>query len=279
MRFLHVSKDLPAVPVHRSQRRREFPGGSIEVYPRLEAEQVAVDRIADLIRARVTESDKAVLGLATGSTPIGVYGRLVAMHRAEELSFEQVTTYNLDEYYPMSPVDPQSYRSFMDRHLFRHVGIAPNRAHVLDGTVPAETAEAHVRDFDRWIVADGGLDFQLLGLGRNGHIGFNEPTDLPVDQALALPTRLVDLHPTTRRDAIQDFGVESLVPRQALTMGIGSILAARSILVLAFGAGKAEAVARSLTGPMTAAVPGSLLQSVADRVHWFVDAEAASQLF
>ena len=120
-----------------------------------------------------------------------------------------MTTYNLDEYYPISPVDPNSYRAYMHRHLFGHVDLAPNRAHVLDGTVPEAFAAEHAAEFDRWIAADGGLDLQLLGIGRNGHIGFNEPSDLPVDEALRLPTRLVDLHPVTRADAAREFGGET----------------------------------------------------------------------
>ena len=262
----------------RPHRRQIFPGGTVLVYPRLEAEQVAADWIADLINKTVDARGQAVLGLATGSTPIGVYKRLASSHAAGRLSFESVTTYNLDEYYPMSPVDPNSYRAFMDRHLFRHVNLASNRTHILDGTVPEAYTEHHAADFDRWIAAEGGLDLQLLGLGRNGHIGFNEPTDLSVDDTLALPTRLVDLHPMTRLDAVKDFEDESKVPRQALTMGIASILAARSILVLAFGANKADAVAQSLLGTISAGVPGSLLQSVAHKVTWLVDPDAASQL-
>ncbi len=259
--------------------RRSTPAGTVLVYPRDQAEQVAAFWIADLIRARTAERGRAVLGLATGSTPIAVYRWLVSLQAAGQLSFEGVTTYNLDEYYPMSPADPASYRFFMDQHLFRPARLTANRTHLLDGTVAAAYTNQHAADFDRWITADGGLDLQLLGLGRNGHIGFNEPTDLPVDQALKLPTRLVDLHPVTIADAARDFASEADVPRQALTMGIGTILAARSILVLAFGAGKAEAVAQSLTGPMTAQVPGSLLQSVASRVTWLVDPLAAARVF
>ena len=130
---------------------------------------------------------KAVLGLATGATPEPVYARLVESYRSGMLSFRDVTTFNLDEYYPMGPLDPQSYRFYMNRHLFGQVDIAPNRAHVLDGTVPEEFTAEHAQQFDRWIAAEGPLDVQLLGLGRNGHIGFNEPTDLPVEQALACP--------------------------------------------------------------------------------------------
>jgi glucosamine-6-phosphate deaminase len=221
---------------------------------------------------------RAVLGLATGSTPEKVYAQLVEWHRAGSLSFRNATTYNLDEYYPISPLDPLSYRAYMHRHLFSQVDIAPQNAHVLDGTVPEAFAAAHAAEFDSWIEADGGLDVQLLGIGRNGHVGFNEPTGLTVDEALRLRTRLVELHAVTRGDAAREFGgVDRVIPR-ALTMGIAPILAARSIVILATGTHKAEAVARALTGPMTAELPASLLQSAADRVTWIIDEAAARGL-
>jgi glucosamine-6-phosphate deaminase len=260
-------------------RRLKLGGSDIKVFANsANACEVAAEDLSSKIRFCIELRGKAILGLATGSTPEPVYARLVEAHRAGELSFKNVSTYNLDEYYPMGPLDPQSYRSYMHRHLFSHVDIAPNRAHVLDGSVPEAFADEHVRDFDRWIAADGGLDVQILGLGRNGHIGFNEPTDLPVERALALPTRLVELHPITTTDAARDFGGEKLVPKRALTMGVASILAARSIVVLAFGERKSPAVARSLSGPVTAEVPGSLLQTVAGKVTWLLDRAAASEI-
>ena len=148
---------------------------------------------------------------------------------------------------------------------------------VLDGTVPEAAVAEHCAQFERWIVSDGGLDLQLLGLGRNGHIGFNEPSTLSVEQALALRTRVIALHPTTTADAARDFGGDAaLVPRRALTLGIATILEAREILVLALGAAKSEAVARSLGGPVTAEVPGSLLQTAAKKVTWILDEAAAA---
>ncbi len=258
----------------------DLAGASVLVFPDVpSAHDTAADRIAQTVREAVAERGRAVLGLATGGTPISVYERLVARHRAGNLSLAEVTSYNLDEYYPISPLDPNSYRAYMHRHLFAHVDIAPNRAHVLDGTVPESFAAEHAAAFDRWIAADGGLDLQLLGIGRNGHIGFNEPTDLPVEQARALPTRLVELHPTTIADAVKDFGgVEARVPRRALTVGVAPILAARSILMIAFGPNKAEAVARALTGPMTAEVPASLLQAATGHVTWVLDESAVRGL-
>jgi glucosamine-6-phosphate deaminase len=243
-----------------------------------QASVVAAEHMIKVIQTAHDERGRAVLGLATGSTPSAVYAQLVERHRTAFLSFQNITTYNLDEYYPISPLDPKSYRFYMHRHLFSHVDIPPNRAHVLDGTVPEAHVTEHATQFDHWIEADGGLDLQLLGIGRNGHIGFNEPTDLAVEEALGLPTRLVELHMITRADAASEFGgVDHVIPR-ALTMGVASILAARSILMLATGAHKAEAVACALNGPMTAELPASLLQSVADKVTWVLDEPAAQGL-
>lgn len=263
-----------------SVRSLELAGATVRIFPTSEAAcHEAADRIARCLHVAATDRGRAVLGLATGGTPVPVYARLVELHRAGELSWRDATTYNLDEYYPISPLNPQSYRAYMHQNLFAHVDIAPNRAHILDGTVPEAFAEAHCAEFDRWIAADGGFDLQLLGIGRNGHIGFNEPSERTVEDALALPTRPIDLHPVTIDDAVRDFGGNrDAVPRRALTVGLAQILAARSILVLAFGAGKAEAVARSLTGPMTAMVPGSLLQDAPGRVTWLLDEPAASGL-
>jgi glucosamine-6-phosphate deaminase len=257
----------------------QFEGASVRVFTESDpACRAAADEIARTSRAAIATRRRAVLGLATGSTPVPVYRHLVEQHRAGELSFADVSTFNLDEYYPISPSDPNSYRAFMHRHLFGHVDLAANRAHLLDGSVPESFADRHAADYDRWIAAEGGLDLQLLGIGRNGHIGFNEPSPLSTAEALALPTRIIDLHPTTIADAAKDFGGESRVPRRALTMGIGPILAARTILVLAFGPHKADAVARSLLGPITPEVPGSLLRTVGPKVHWFIDRKAAEEL-
>jgi glucosamine-6-phosphate deaminase len=260
-------------------RRLELAGADVVVYANsAEACEEAAEKIAGSIRLCVESRGKAILGLATGATPEPVYARLVQEYQTGMLSFAEVSTYNLDEYYPMGPLDPNSYRSYMHRHLFSEVDLAPNRAHVLDGTVPEAFTAQHAAEFDRWIAADGRIDVQLLGIGRNGHIGFNEPTDLAVEQTVVLPTRLVELHPMTIADAAKDFGGEEYVPRRALTMGIASILAARSILVLAFGERKAPAVARSLLGPITAEVPGSLLQTAPGKVTWLIDRAAASEI-
>ncbi len=258
-------------------REFESAAGTILIFgDAAKAHQVAADRVAAAMAQR---HGRAVLGLATGNTPVPFYERLVELHKAGTLSFREVTTFNLDEYYPISPLDPNSYRAYMHRHLFAHVDLAANRAHVLDGTVPEAFVAEHCAQFDRWIETAGGLDVQLLGIGRDGHIGFNEPTDLPVADVLTLPTRLAALHPMTRADAARDFGgVASRVPPRALTVGIAPILAARSILMLAFGADKAGIVARAIHGPVSGQMPASVLQTVRDKVTWMLDEAAAREL-
>jgi glucosamine-6-phosphate deaminase len=258
---------------------RYYAGMKLLVYPDAElASRAAADLLIKTIETARASRGLAVLGLATGATPERVYALLVERHRMGTLSFRDVTTYNLDEYYPISPLDPRSYRAYMHRCLFSHVDLPAHQAHVLDGTVPEAFVAAHAADFDRWIDADGGLDVQLLGIGRNGHIAFNEPSSLSVEKALRLPTRLVPLHPVTRADAANEFGGENLVIPRALTMGVASILAARSIVILATGARKAEIVSQAVSGPMTAELPASLLQSVAEKVAWVIDNEAARGL-
>jgi glucosamine-6-phosphate deaminase len=274
-----VARPKPEACLPMSARLLNLAGATVQVFANPEdARRAAAEEVARVIRRASQTRARAAIGLATGSTPVPVYERLVAMHKGGELSFSGVSTFNLDEYYPISPADPRSYRSYMDRHLFRHVDLAPNRTHVLDGTVPESFVAEHAALFDRMIAAEGGLDFQLLGVGRNGHIGFNEPTQMPVDEALKLPTRSVVLHPVTLADAAGEFGDSASVPLRALTLGVAPILAARSILVLAFGARKAEPLARALTGPMTAELPASLLQHAAGRVTWMVDEAAAGGL-
>ncbi len=258
-----------------------FAVGGIEVlvYPdALAACQTGAVRLIAAIDQARPERGKAVLGLSTGETPKRVYAHLVELHRLGSLSFRDVSTYNLDEYYPISPLDPRSYRVYMHRHLFSQVDLAPQCTHLFDGTVPEAFVAEHAAEYDRWIEGDGGLDIQLLGIGRNGHVAFNEPSGLTVGEALRLPTRLVDLHPITREDAAREFGGEDRVIPRALTMGVAPILAARSIVVIATGKHKADVVARALTGPMTAELPASLLQAAADRVTWLLDPPAASGL-
>lgn len=221
-----------------------------------EAARTVAREIASLIRARAAEGRQAVLGLATGSTPTGIYAELVRMHREEQLSFANVVTFNLDEYYPMQPEDLQSYVRFMREHLFDHIDIKPGNYHVPDGTVPVETVADYCRQYEEQIAAAGGIDIQILGIGRTGHIGFNEPGS---DQTTR--TRMITLDSVTRIDAASDFFGAENVPRRAITMGVGTILAAKKIFILAFGEGKSSIVARTVEGEMSPAVPATWLQA------------------
>ena len=208
---------------------------------------------AAIIAAQVVAKPDCVLGLATGSTPIGAYEQLVRWHREEGLSFARVRSVNLDEYRGLAPDHDQSYRYFMRTNLFDHVDILPENTHVPDGLAADPGAEC--ARYDALIDAFGGTDLQLLGLGHNGHIGFNEP-----GASFVLPTHLVELTQSTINANSRLFASKDEVPRQALTMGIRGIMRARRVLVAVSGADKAEAVARSFAGPVTPEAPASILQ-------------------
>ena len=214
----------------------------------------------------------AVVGLATGSTPQGVYEELVRLHREEGLSFRNAITFNLDEYWPMRPEELQSYRRFMQEHLFDHVDIDPSNANVPDGTIPLEAVAEHCRDYERRIVDAGGIDLQILGIGRTGHVGFNEP-----GSARESRTRLIALDRVTRMDASSDFFGERNVPRRAVTMGVGTILDARRVLLMAFGEHKAQIVHDAVEGPVSAAVAASFLQEHPD-ARFVLDPASAAEL-
>ena len=227
-----------------------------EVFDRpQDAARTVAAQIADLVRRRADEGRHCVLGLATGSSPMGVYQELVRLHREEGLSFANVVTFNLDEYFPVAPGDLQSYHRFMHEHLFDHVDIDPARIHLPDGTVSAEAVPAYCESYERAIADAGGIDLQILGIGRTGHIAFNEPGSERTSR-----TRLITLDRVTRQDAAGDFFGEAFVPRRAITMGVGTILEARWIVLLAFGEHKAPIVAPAIEGPVTEAVPASFLQ-------------------
>jgi glucosamine-6-phosphate deaminase len=236
-----------------------------------QASAAVAGEIAALIRQRAAEKKPCVLGLATGSTPIGVYSELVRLHREEGLSLANVVTFNLDEYFPMRPFELQSYRRFMREHLFDLVDIRPENAHVPDGTIPVEQVADYCRAYEQQIKAAGGLDLQLLGIGRTGHIGFNEPGS-PADSR----TRLIALDRVTRMDAASDFFGEEHVPRRAITMGVGTILESRRIIMMAFGEGKAAVVAQAVEGPVTQTVAASFLQNHPNAVVVLDEAAAAS---
>jgi glucosamine-6-phosphate deaminase len=237
-----------------------------------EASRAVARDIAALIRSRQASKRTAVLGLATGSTPLGLYAELVRMHREEGLSFSNVVTFNLDEYYPIQPANPRSYRHFMQAHLFDHVDIPPANTHVPDGTAPMPSVDAQCQQYEENIRAAGGIDFQILGIGRTGHIGFNEPGSPRRSR-----TRMVTLDSLTRRDAAGDFGGEESTPRQAITMGVKTILEARRVVLMAWGQHKAEIVRAAVEGPVTPQITASFLQEH-DQVHFVIDRAAAGAL-
>ncbi|RDV13238.1 glucosamine-6-phosphate deaminase [Pontibacter diazotrophicus] len=229
-------------------------------------------RIADLIRSKQQRGEMAVLGLATGATPVGVYAELVRMHREEDLSFRNVITFNLDEYFPMQPTAAQSYVTFMNENLFDHIDIDRKNIHIPSGTLPQEEIHDFCLAYERKIEALGGLDLQILGIGRTGHIGFNEPGSAPNSG-----TRLVTLDDLTRRDASRDFGGKENVPTKAITMGIGTIFKAREIILMAWSGKKAPIIKKAVEGEMSGEVPATYLQ-LSDNVEFILDADAASEL-
>ena len=210
-------------------------------------------KAANILSAQVILKPDCVLGLATGSTPIGTYDQLVDWYNKGDVDFSEVKTVNLDEYKGLDKTNDQSYYYFMHKHLFDRVNINPDNTHVPDGTEP--DAEKECARYEELIRSMGGVDIQLLGLGHNGHIGFNEP-----DSSFAKVTHCVDLTESTIEANKRFFASADDVPRQAYTMGIGTIMKAKKILLVASGADKAEIIAKSLTGPVTPQVPASILQ-------------------
>src|SRR5947209_1280831 len=215
--------------------------------------------IESLIRQNNSANRPTVLGLATGSTPVGLYRELLRLHKETGLDFTRVVTFNLDEYYPMPPDDPQSYRRWMNETFFDHVNIPPQNIHVPDGTVRPEEVEDYCLRYEQKIRRAGGIDLQILGIGRTGHIGFNEPGSTRHTR-----TRRVTLDPVTRRDAASSFFGEENVPHQALTMGVGTILDARKVVLMAFGEHKPKVVQRAVEGSVSDAVAASFLQQHSD---------------
>ena len=210
-------------------------------------------KAAGMIADAIKNKPNLVLGLATGGTPVGCYEELVRMHKEEGLDFSNVVTFNLDEYLGLPPTHPQSYRYFMDENLFRHVNIKLENTHVPDGM--SNNVQKTCHEYDEAIKKAGGIDLQLLGIGGNGHIAFNEPGSLFNSR-----TRVVDLSEQTIKDNARFFKSIEEVPRQAISMGVETIMEAREIILLAFGEGKADAVAKSLEGAITTDVPASVLQ-------------------
>jgi glucosamine-6-phosphate deaminase len=236
------------------------------------ASKVVAQRIASLIRQKQKAGTFAILGLATGATPVGVYAELVRMHKEENLSFQNVITFNLDEYFPMQPEAAQSYVSFMGEHLFNHVDIQRENIHIPDGTVSKEQIATFCLGYERKIESLGGLDIQILGIGRTGHIGFNEPGSAPNSG-----TRLVTLDDLTRRDAARDFGGKANVPTKAITMGIGTIFKAKEIILMAWSKKKASIIKKAVEGEISGEVPATYLQ-LSQNIEFVLDEDAASDL-
>lgn len=237
----------------------------------VDASLAVAKRIADLINLKKSGNKNAILGLATGATPVKVYRELVRMHKEEGLSFKNVVTFNLDEYYPMKAGAAQSYVSFMQKHLFGHIDIDPENVHIPDGTL-IDGVEDFCLHYEQLINECGGLDLQLLGIGRTGHIGFNEPGSAPNSG-----TRLVTLNDLTRNDAAHDFGGKANVPTKAITMGIGTIFKAREIILMAWGEKKAAIIKKAVEGEISSNVPATYLQ-FSNNVEFILDLGAASEL-
>ncbi len=225
---------------------------------------------AEVFRRQLAEKPVSVLGLATGSTPLALYEQLIESCRAGEISFREATTFNLDEYLGLGAEHPQSYRHYMDRHLFAHVDVDLARTHV--PAADAANARRTSADYDARIAAAGGIDLQLLGIGRNGHIGFNEPYS-----SLRSRTRVKTLTVRTIADNARYFAAGEYQPHLAITMGIGTILEAHHVLLLATGEAKADAVRQMIEGPVAARCPASALQ-LHERVTVAIDADAAAAL-
>jgi glucosamine-6-phosphate deaminase len=237
-----------------------------------DASKFVARQIADLVKARQSENKNVVLGLATGSTPTRLYAELINIHKSEGLSFKNVHTFNLDEYYPMQPDSLQSYVRFMNEHLFNHIDIPRQNINIPDGTLDKEKVGDFCRDYENKIDKFGGIDIQVLGIGRTGHIGFNEPGS--TERSL---TRLVTLDQVTRIDAASDFFGEENVPRKAITMGVGSIMKAKKVFMMAWGEGKAAVIKKAVEGPVTDQIPSSFLQKHPDCLVVLDDA-ASSEL-
>jgi glucosamine-6-phosphate deaminase len=256
---LNLADSLEKVPVKICKDLRE---GSL----------FAAKKIADLIKEKQAKKEKCVLGLATGSTPKTLYEELVRLHKEEGLSFKNVVSFNLDEYYPIDHDAIQSYNSYMQRHLFEHIDIDPKNIHIPNGELPKEQVKAHCAAYEKMIEDAGGIDLQVLGIGNNGHIGFNEP-----GSSIHSRTRLITLENSTRLANSYEFANISEVPRMALTMGISTIMKAKQIVLLAWGPGKAPVIQRSVEGHVTEQVPASLLQQHHE-CSFIVDEAAASEL-
>jgi glucosamine-6-phosphate deaminase len=237
-----------------------------------QASVIVAQEIGRLIKSKQLKNKSCVLGLATGSSPIEVYEELVRMHKEEGLSFSNVITFNLDEYYPMTQENNNSYHYFMHQHLFDHIDIKSENINIPNGTVPISELTQYCLSYERRIRDAGGLDFQLLGIGRTGHVGFNEP-----GSHINSGTRIITLDHITRVDASSDFKGVNNVPKRAITMGVSTILKSKRIVLMAWGQNKADIIKRTIQGDVSSEIPATFLQSHAN-VTFVLDQSSASEL-
>ncbi|MBV6500710.1 MAG: Glucosamine-6-phosphate deaminase [Prosthecobacter sp.] len=228
--------------------------------------------VRTLIEERAKQGRHAVLGMATGSTPVPFYRELIRLHKEEGLSFKNVITFNLDEYYGLGPDHPESYARFMADQIFDHIDIPKASINIPSGKVPSDQVFAHCREYEEKIDAVGGIDLQILGIGRTGHIGFNEP-----GSSRESLTRRITLDRVTRQDAAADFRGEENVPHFAITMGVGTILRGKKLVLMAWGDNKADMVAKAVEGPVTEAISASFLQDHPN-AHFYIDTGASREL-
>ncbi|RVT96475.1 glucosamine-6-phosphate deaminase, partial [Mucilaginibacter limnophilus] len=238
----------------------------------VDASAAVAQSIARVIKDKQAKGETAVLGLATGVTPIKVYKELIRLHKEEGLSFKNVVTFNLDEYYPIQPDAEQSYVRFMKENLFDHIDIDMANVNIPDGTLPEEAIADFCLAYEQKINSYGGIDLQILGIGRTGHIGFNEPGSAPNSG-----TRLVTLNDLTRSDASKDFGGKDNVPTKAITMGIGTIFKAREIILMAWSEKKASIIKKAVEGNISTDVPATYLQ-MSSNAEFVIDEKAAVAL-
>ncbi len=245
----------------------------VQIYEKpAEAVKAIACEIAELIRTNAAQNKKCVLGLATGSSPIKLYQELVRMHKEEGLSFKNVVTFNLDEYLPMPKESVHSYHYFMHHHLFDHIDIEPKNIHIPDGTLKSDEIENFCKEYEQAIETAGGIDIQILGIGRTGHIGFNEP-----GSALNSKTRMVYLNELTMKDASGEFGGIDKVPTRAITMGVGTIMKARKVILMAWGENKAPIIRATIEGSFSDAIPATFLQNHPN-AQFVIDESAAEEL-
>ncbi|MGD2154032.1 MAG: glucosamine-6-phosphate deaminase [Gemmatimonadales bacterium] len=267
---MRETSDDDVVVIGGSRERENLP--TVMVDDPQDLAVLLADRMVEVIERETAAKGRCVLGLATGSTPVGIYRELIRRYEAGEVDFSRVVTFNLDEYYPMSPYSIHSYRLYMMENLFAHLNLDPRNIHLPDGGVPRHKLEAHCRAYEEAIREAGGIDLQILGIGRSGHIGFNEPGSSPDSR-----TRLITLDTITRRDAAADFFGEDNVPLEAITMGIASIMDAKEIALIATGEHKAPIVRRAVEGVVSQDVTATYLQQHPNATV-YLDLAAAGEL-